>query len=69
MTCDTNCPYRTLNRCTVTGRDVRDLERCPPVSELIKEDDGFAERIAHAWRGSFSGVPGREPNETTGGLE
>ena len=50
MTCDTNCPYRTLNRCTVTGRDVRDLERCPPVSELIKEDDGFAERIAHAWR-------------------
>lgn len=30
MTCDTNCPYRTLNRCTVTGRDVRDLERCPP---------------------------------------
>ncbi len=49
MTCDTNCPYRTLNRCTVTGRDVRDLERCPPVSELIKEDDGFAERIAHAW--------------------
>ena len=20
MTCDTNCPYRTLNRCTVTGR-------------------------------------------------
>lgn len=48
MTCDTNCPYRTLNRCTVTGRDVRDLERCPPVSELIKEDDGFAERIAHA---------------------
>lgn len=50
MTCDTNCPYRNLNRCTVTGRDVRDLERCPPVSELIKEDDGFAERIAHAWR-------------------
>ncbi len=50
MTCDTNCPYRLLNRCTVTGRDVRDLERCPPVSELIKEDDGFAERIAHAWR-------------------
>ncbi len=50
MTCDTNCPYRTLNRCTVMGRDVRDLERCPPVSELIKEDDGFAERIAHAWR-------------------
>lgn len=50
MTCDTNCPYRTLNRCTVTGRDVRDLERCPPVSELIKEDDGFAERIASAWR-------------------
>lgn len=50
MTCDTNCPYRTMNRCTVTGRDVRDLERCPPVSELIKEDDGFAERIAHAWR-------------------
>ena len=50
MTCDTNCPYRSLNRCTVTGRDVRDLERCPPVSELIKEDDGFAERIAHAWR-------------------
>lgn len=49
MTCDTNCPYRTLNRCTVTGRDVRDLERCPPVSELIKEDDGFAERIASAW--------------------
>lgn len=50
MTCDTNCPYRTMNRCTVTGRDVRDLDRCPPVSELIKEDDGFAERIAHAWR-------------------
>lgn len=50
MTCDTNCPYRSLNRCTVTGRDVRDLERCPPVSELIKEDDGFVERIAHAWR-------------------
>ncbi len=50
MTCDTNCPYRTLNRCTVTGRDVRDLERCPTVNELIKEDDGFAERIAHAWR-------------------
>ncbi len=50
MACDTNCPYRTLNRCTVTGRDVRDLERCPPVSELIKEDDGFAEWIAHAWQ-------------------
>lgn len=41
---------------TVTGRDVRDLERCPPVSELIKEDDGFAERIAHAWRGRSTGA-------------
>ncbi len=60
MTCDTNCPYRSLNRCTVTGRDVRDLERCPPVSELIKEDDGFVERIEHAWRGRHACVHGRD---------
>lgn len=39
MICDPKCPYRLHRRCVAAGKDVFDMQRCPEMKTIMKDEE------------------------------